>query len=142
MCGAKPCLLLLVKPCTQLPTVAEVLPTGRSLTMSLMAIAGCTEPVQEQLSSRPVLAAHSSVCLCLQDPEASLSNLQKLVFSTTGVRTQHQRLVVEGEHSVRQCWCSLQSCIELHKGILVFMYAVGIGPLQLLSCSWPLLGCT
>eukprot|EP00891_Asterochloris_glomerata_P006352 jgi/Astpho2/6352/Aster-x0725 len=29
------------------------------------------------------------------DPEASLSNLQKLVFSTTGVRTQHQRLVVE-----------------------------------------------
>ena len=40
------------------------------------------------------------VYLCLQDPEASLSNLQKLVFSTTGVRTQHQRLVVEGGHSL------------------------------------------
>ena len=41
------------------------------------------------------------------------------MFSTTGVRTQHQRLVVEGEHSVWQCLSGLQSHIKLHQRLVL-----------------------
>ena len=110
MCGAWTFLILPVKPRTPLPTNCRGVADGQLFD---------NEPHGHRwlhwAGPGTTDLTPSFGRLCLQDPEASLSNLQKLVFSTTGVRAQHQRLVVEGEHmfgSAAAAYSYTLSCIS------------------------------